>query len=599
MKKRICALSALTAALAAALWLFCLRAPQSALLGESLQPGPVEDYSRAIAYVPLDDRPDNLERSVYLAESLGYTVLLPDADLYATRLDGQARNLNGTGHGDRGALLQWVAEMDALGCDTFLLSCDQLLSGGLVNSRAMTESEDITFPDGSVLSEDEAMETYLLSLAEDENNRVYLFDSVMRLASTVGYDGFDLAYYNAIRSYGKVPRPAMNTLTPSYEDVVATYPLGAETQSAVDSVAEEKERALLTEEVVADYLSARARKLHLTEYLLTKCSGEKYQNFHFMIGVDDSSAETNIQTAELLYIENLLQSRGMGDILLNGVDDLSMMLIARMAQDTYDRPISVYTEYFGGRENEPATPYDHQVFRDTVTFHVKALSGYEVSSPARADLQILALSAPAKEEKSAEYVESLLARLAENEENNIPTIFIDASDNSYPTLQQELLQKISLSKLIGYAGYCDLAIVAGAGVSQGFARYLYLACCEEKTEACDAAFIKSLAEALMLSIPFKTETKPLLNSFIVSSLQLNPDNILGTDTQMALLSRKVETILRTKSAPLCENLSGGPVITSLVPYEEKAAGQVSITHGYLPWNRTFEVSCTITVGDFT
>jgi len=599
MKKRICALAALTALLCAALWLCCLRAPQSAPLGQSLLPDTVEDYSRAIAYVPLDDRPDNLERSVYLAESLGYTVLLPDSHLYATRLDGQERNPNGTGHGDRGALLAWVAEMDALGCDTFLLSCDQLLSGGLVNSRAMTGSEDITFPDGSLLSEEEAIETYLLSLAEDENNRVYLFDSVMRLASTVGYDGFDLAYYNAIRSYGKVPRPEMNTLMPSYEDVVALYPLGAETKSAVEGVADEKERALLTEDVVADYLSARARKLHLTEYLVKRCSEAQYKNFHFMIGVDDSSAEANIQTAELLFIENLLQSRGMGDILLNGVDDLSMMLIARMAQDAYDRPIAVYTEYFGGRENEPATPYDHQVYRDTVTFHVEALSGYEVSDPAEADLQILALSAPAEAEKAAEYVESLLTRLKENEERSIPTIFIDASDNSYPTLQRDLLESISLSKLIGYAGYCDLAIVAGAGVSQGFARYLYLACCEEKSEACDAAFVKSMAEALMLSIPFKTETKSLLNRFIVSSLQLNPDNILGTDTQMALLARKADAILTEKSAPLCENLTGGPIITSLAPYEEKAVGTVSITDGYLPWNRTFEASCTITVGNFS
>ena len=164
MKKRFCVFGVLTAVLCAALWLLCLRAPQGDFLGQTLQPAAVEDYSRTIAYVPLDDRPDNLERAVYLAQSLGYTVLLPDSDLYATRLDGQPRNENGTGHGDRGALLQWVAEMDSLGCDTFLLSCDQLLSGGLVHSRAMTESEDILFPDGTLLSEDEAMETQLLDL---------------------------------------------------------------------------------------------------------------------------------------------------------------------------------------------------------------------------------------------------------------------------------------------------------------------------------------------------------------------------------------------------------------------------------------------------
>ena len=57
-----------------------------------------------IAYVPLDDRPDNAERVVYLAESLGYELAMPERDLYRTRLDGQPPNENGTQYGDRGAL---------------------------------------------------------------------------------------------------------------------------------------------------------------------------------------------------------------------------------------------------------------------------------------------------------------------------------------------------------------------------------------------------------------------------------------------------------------------------------------------------------------
>ena len=62
---------------------------------------PAEDSAPAIAYVPLDDRPDNVERVVYLAESLGYTLLMPEADDYRTRLSGQPLNENGTQSGDR------------------------------------------------------------------------------------------------------------------------------------------------------------------------------------------------------------------------------------------------------------------------------------------------------------------------------------------------------------------------------------------------------------------------------------------------------------------------------------------------------------------
>ena len=67
-------------------------------------------FDVTVAYVPLDDRPDNEERVIYLAESLGYTLLMPERDLYHTALDGQPRNANGTQSGDRAALYEWVLE---------------------------------------------------------------------------------------------------------------------------------------------------------------------------------------------------------------------------------------------------------------------------------------------------------------------------------------------------------------------------------------------------------------------------------------------------------------------------------------------------------
>ena len=83
-----------------------------------------------IAYVPLDDRPDNVERVVYLAESLGYALAMPEADNYRTALDGQPPNENGTQFGDRGALFRWVLDQEAAGCDRYVLSLDQLSPAG-------------------------------------------------------------------------------------------------------------------------------------------------------------------------------------------------------------------------------------------------------------------------------------------------------------------------------------------------------------------------------------------------------------------------------------------------------------------------------------
>ena len=131
MKKTI-----LAALLCLSLLAGCSGAP--APLPEAEQP----DSSPVIAYVPLDDRPDNVGRVEYLAESLGYTLHMPEEWMYKTLLDGQIEDYyaeNGleikswTGQSGYPALLsRWVLEQEAAGCDRYILSMDQLLYGGLV-----------------------------------------------------------------------------------------------------------------------------------------------------------------------------------------------------------------------------------------------------------------------------------------------------------------------------------------------------------------------------------------------------------------------------------------------------------------------------------
>ena len=243
MKKRI-----LAAVLVCALLAGCGR-QAAAPAEETPEERPV------IAYVPLDDRPDNVERVVYLAESVGYTLAMPEADLYRTRLDGQPANENGTQYGDLAALYEWVLAQEAAGCDRYMLSMDQLLSGGLVNSRHTAESLTVTLSDGRTMTDTELLERLLTALAADGNNRVWLLDSVMRLAPTVGYAGFGIEEYNALRSYGAAPRKEASGAELTVEAVTADYRLGG--GGAVLRAADFG----LTEEQADTYLSARRRKL--------------------------------------------------------------------------------------------------------------------------------------------------------------------------------------------------------------------------------------------------------------------------------------------------------------------------------------------------
>ena len=45
------------------------------------------ENSKKVAYVPLDDRPNNYECMEYMAQSLDYELLMPEPDAFSTRLN--------------------------------------------------------------------------------------------------------------------------------------------------------------------------------------------------------------------------------------------------------------------------------------------------------------------------------------------------------------------------------------------------------------------------------------------------------------------------------------------------------------------------------
>ncbi len=337
----------------------------------------------AVAYVPLDDRPDNVERVQYLAWSVGYDLQMPPADDYRTRLQGQPLNENGTQYGDRADLYEWVLAQEEAGCDRYILSMDQLLSGGLVNSRSMWEHEAVTLSDGTALTEPELLSSLLETLARDENNQVWLLDSVMRLAPTVGYDHWDLDGYNALRSYGMAGRPVLEGEALTVEAIEADYRLGSDgTELALGTFG-------LEEWEVEEYLSARSRKLELAGQMMETVAGEGYGNFHVLIGIDDSSEEDSIQKNEIAYLRSLLRQ---GDALLSGVDDLAFKAVTRLYLDEQGWDGATATvRYYGGTEDQPACEYDYKPLREIMAEHF-AFFGLQESTDG--ELQILVLTQP-------------------------------------------------------------------------------------------------------------------------------------------------------------------------------------------------------------
>lgn len=546
-----------------------------------------------IAYVPLDDRPDNVERAVYLADSLGYELAMPEADDYCTRLQDQPLNENGTQYGDRGDLYEWVLAQEAAGCDRYILSLDQLLSGGLVNSRSMWQSEPVTLFDGTTLTEEDLLENLLSTLAADADNQVWLLESVMRLAPTVGYDHWDLEGYNALRSYGMAGRPVLEGDDLTISNIEGDYRL------ASDGTELNLSEFDLEEWEVAEYLSARTRKLSLSDQMLETVSRPGYENFHVLIGIDDSSVEDSIQKNEIAYLRSLLRE---GDALLSGVDDLAFKAIARLYLDEIGwQGANVGVRYYGGTEDQPACDYDYQPLTTIMEEHFDFF-GLTEADPGAEELRILVLTQPADEAQKAAYYEALIADLNDCRKAGMPVVLIDAGNGTYGTaFHDTLTEETELGWLLSYAGFLDMAIVTGTALSHGVARYAFLHH-GEQTEATERAFARTLADSILKDFCYKNVVREELIAYIRNDLGGNPDNFWQPAIDLEAVQARLERGMDDATAKVIDNLEHSNFISALPPtgeYAERGWGGVELTNYRFPWDRAFEIGMDIRLGEFT
>ena len=551
---------------------------------------PSRPTGEVIAYVPLDDRPDNVGRVVYLAESLGYALEMPEADTYRTRLNGQPLNENGTQSGDRAALYEWLLAQETAGCDRYVIAMDQLLSGGLVNSRDMTEAEEITLSDGTVLTEEELLEQMMAVLAADTENRVWLMDSVMRLAPTVGYRNWTLEEYNALREYGAQPRQELPDGA-GVEAVTAEYRLGPDGQT-IDITA-----FGLEDWEVEQYLSARGRKLRLTDRML-QLRGGACEHMRVLIGIDDSSDADSIQKPEIDYLRTLLHEE---DALLSGVDDLAFKAVAKLyLEETGWNGADVSVTYFGGTEDKPACAYDYKALTEIVEEHFDFFGLTNVGTGAE-ELAVLVLTQPADSTQATTYYNELIKRLNQNREMGLPTILVDAGNGQYgTTFHEALTEKVELGWLLSYAGFLDMAIVTGTALSHGVARYAFLRQ-GQQADTTERAFARTLADSILKDFCYKHIVRNDILNYVRGDLAGSADNFWQPDIDREAVLARMRAGMDAAVQPVIENLERSNMISALgeSTYAERGWGGVETTGYYFPWDRAFEIEMQILLGAFT
>ena len=543
---------------------------------------------KIIAYVPLDDRPDNVERVEYLAESLGYALAMPEEVLYRTALDHQPKNFDSLQRGEPWSLSTWVLEQEAAGCDRYILSLDQLHSGGLVSSRSMT-GDEMELPGGGTVFASQLLENLLAKLAEDPNNVVWLLDSVMRLAPTVGYEGGTLEAYNALRDYGSQPREALEHLT--LVNVCLGYRYGADGQLLPEPES--------SPELLDGYLAARERKLGLSDEVQRILAQPGYESFRLLIGIDDSSLEDCIQKNEIAFLRHGLRTWEDGkqwDWLLSGVDDLAFKAVARLYLDeTGWTGARTTVTYLGGTEDRPACEYDFQPLTEIMEEH---LAFFDLREADTAELQILVLTQPEDPDQMNAYRKHLIEALRDYRKAQRPTILIDASNGTYGTAVYEALTKdTELGFLIAYSGMLDMAIVTGTALSHGAARYAVLRN-EENTDAMDRAWARTLADSVLKDFCYKGVVRNNLLSYIRNNLGGDANNFWFPELDREDLLRRLEEGMKKETAAAIKNLERSRLITSLEPYAEKSWGGIALENYRFPWDRAFEIGMDIRLGAF-
>ena len=510
---------------------------------------------KIIAYVPIDDRMIHTTRMEYLAESMGYDLRLPDSKYYKTNIDKADNSYAGynTKYGNPVKIASWLAELEEEGCDYYILSLDQMFSGGLVGSQYLSDSDFDVYGKGISASKKQ-----FEKIVNDSNNHVYLIDSVMGLSVTPGFLDFTADDYAMLVSYTNSPRKVLSGDDLTISNIADQYSLDVNGASISTALNVDK---------LHKYLKARERKLSYSKYILKTISNSKNKkNIHLYYGIDDYGNSTqNIQNNDLLYLQNLINQYSLEIPIREGVSSLSEVAFGDMMLDSLSDKIRVKVSYYG---------YPKKVVSNGVTassFMDSLLADLDLSKvEEKPDFEVLIYNSVDDIASREGFANSLLNHYLNNVRDKIPTVIINDATLSQDLFLIENLSNydktsIPMGYLIGYSNWNGFVHSSRLGLVEGISRIIYLKG-KKKDDKMDKGFLKVMGQSYIEDMGYLLTSKT------------NPD-INAVTSQMMDRINKIN-----------KNLQSSNYISDLVPYDENGIRQISVSKYYYPWSRTNEIT---------
>ncbi|NMI04495.1 DUF4127 family protein [Paenibacillus sp. SZ31] len=343
---------------------------------------------KTVLYVPLDDRPANLDDVIVQGKAAGIHIVTPNLSDLKNRLDSEktvdGTTLLGTStpvYGKPSNIHDFILK-HAAKVDGFIISSDMLSYGGLIGSRQLREDGGGTYPE---YDEETTRLLDVIRVIKQKYPRkpVFVMDTIMRLATTSFADGLALDAYNESRALMQQPRQTYS----EFEDIIQGYNLSPDGVEYGTTTYFDKEQ----------YYNTRQHKFKTNLYILDQLARTGYIDF-LAVGVDDANTQ-GVQINEIKYVEARINewlggTNGQNPdraIILPDADGLGHALVARMANQLFRGGAKTRygVKYFGPHGNTIINTYEYMDVHENVVRHVDIVGGVLVADSAYPEPEVV------------------------------------------------------------------------------------------------------------------------------------------------------------------------------------------------------------------
>lgn len=432
---------------------------------------------KKIVYIPLDDRPANLDDVIVQGHAAGLEVVTPNASIIRNRMDDTGEiegtevvGTSGAVYGDPAAAGQFL-QSKAAEADGFIISIDMLAYGGLIGSRRLRADGGADYP--AYDPQTTSLLDTIAGLKRDYPNKpIFLLDTVMRLATTTMAESLSIEVYNESRALMMKPRLAQT----DFDAVLSGYDLQPDGSNYEDTVHFDKQT----------YYNARQHKFKTNRYVLEALVRDAGVDF-VAFGVDDASTQ-GVQANEIDWIEAHIDqwlggSSGQNPeraIILPDADGLGHSLMARMAAKLHaedsTQPVKpvVAVRYFGRDGSEIVNTYEYMDVHTNILRHIDIVGGTytgdgrSVSNPDY-ELELVALT-------SEDQIGAAITHLESNRAAKLPTLVVDFTrgGSAGTVVTPELLNSPATGTLFGYSAWNTAGNKIGMSLGMALSRFFFL-----------------------------------------------------------------------------------------------------------------------------